>query len=268
MVSGRPATNCPGAIYLPGTNELTITGGGCQVYFDIRATGWPVPLGAYQATIDSTGATAGGGYLGANATPANAGCDLDPLGNILNVPNEPTRSQGCYQVTSVCIGGGRDCSTGQPACVGPEIACAPNSDFILSCCSPVAAVAFITLDYEYGGASNAAGQGAANPAPGSLHGGALIVEVPSCAAGSYEIDFLQDSTKTFMNDVDANIIMGLSTTPGTITVITGRCCYDIGPGTTKCQQDVTNTQCNALASPREFVAGQQCPPIGPTNTGP
>ncbi len=49
---------------------------------------------------------------------------------------------------------------------------------------------------------------------------------------------------------------------------TGSCCYNIGPGSTSCRQNVTAATCSGLPVPNVFRPGQECSPLNGNNQGP
>ena len=83
--------------------------------------------------------------------------------------------------------------------------------------------------------------------PGTTcYGGTWIVDVPTYAKGTYEIQMMADTSRTFMHDEIAQFIPGLVRTSALLTVVTGQCCYDTGSGG-GCADDVTEAECAALA---------------------
>ncbi|MBI4718669.1 MAG: hypothetical protein HY763_12750, partial [Planctomycetes bacterium] len=259
----RPKSST-GAFTVIGTDTIEIPAGGVEVTLEIIAYGWSAApgaptLGAFQATINGTQ-----GYPGANAVPSNPGADLTPKGGV-NV-NDGT---GAFQTTKACNLSLLDCSVNAGVCVGAGNFCLDNPRFVLTPCTPLAAVATVTLDFEYGAASQSTTcGGVVDPGAAGANAlgycGTLVLNVPGTAIGTYTIDFVQDVNKTFMNDFTAALIPGLFTVPGKIKIVTGRCCSSIGQvSPPNCEDNLTQAQCNSRPSGRNWQKDGLCPPAGP-----
>ena len=130
-------------------------------------------------------------------------------------------------------------------------------DFVYFGLEPLSAVLVGSPDYEMG--STCMGEFPSDP--GAIqYGGTLILDLPAGAKSTYEIQIVDDTAKTFMNDDFANLIPGLVRTPGLVTIVTGQCCYNMGIEN-GCADGVTEAECDALTSPGHsymFFAGAVC----------
>ncbi|MHC4697067.1 MAG: FG-GAP repeat protein [Planctomycetota bacterium] len=113
------------------------------------------------------------------------------------------------------------------------------------------------------GASIAPCSVADQPLPAG-YGGTVTIEVPTGAAGWYQIPFLDfvgpypSEPVTFMLDSSGALIQPVVMRPVVIEIPMGSCCYSIGEGTTQCEDDITETQCAALPSPWAFQPDASC----------
>lgn len=249
----------PGAVI--AGNMITLNAGGVTVDMELLVSEWgtvmcggnPCTLGAVQLTLDSTG------YLGSNASPAQAGVDLNPLGNPGN------RSQGAFIVQNVCSGNNRDCTPPLAGCAGPEGFCIPNTRWVMANLAPIAVLSTISLNYEYG-AVNGTPNGRVNvtAANAALNGylGTVLLQVPPAAATTYTIPFFNNPNKDFSFFLDETglLIGGATLNPGQIRIVTGSCCTNLGPGTSICTPNVSQAGCNALptTNTRIFRPGVDC----------
>ena len=234
---GSAAGTVGGAVtptLIGGAWDFAIPEGGVEVDIDIHGGGWgnaagAPRLGAIQATVDATGYSNG------------VGCDLSPKG----WPGSP--GDGAYQAKNQCGAGGDGAPCTPPfdgTCAGNGI-CIPSGDWIFKpamAANDLAAIATPTLNYGYATAA----QNVTNTFdPGGFGTfGGLIVDVPACAAGTYIIGPDTDPNNSFMTASDGSPIAGVVFTAASITVTTGSCCFNIGPGTTECADDLTQGQCD------------------------
>ncbi|UCC31944.1 MAG: hypothetical protein JSU86_06630, partial [Phycisphaerales bacterium] len=181
-----------------------------------------------------------------------------------SAPGNP--ALGAYQGTLVCasyangVGAAlyADCSATCPdpnPCMCHAYIDQSRTDFVFYDNVAVGPEMPPTCDYEY---SSTQMGGAAVDEGLIYYGGTLDVIVPSGAKGTYELEWNPADTKTFFNDAVGRKIPGLYRTTGKITVITGKCCYDVGPGSTMCEDDLTEAECDALAAPRFYFPEQVC----------
>ncbi len=251
--------------------NIVIPAGGVTVELALRVFGWGATgdgtLLSVQATMDGTSYCSGTGdplnpvgYPGAPvlACPQGSGCPLDGS----------TCNQGGFINTKICTGDGLPCDT--VACNGavPGNFCVDDSDYIFfgTGGAPIAAIAYPGLNYEIAGVST--GSSVADSGSTNKYFGTLLINVPAGAVGTYTIAYSADSERTFSADGAAKSFATVNLLPATITITSGACCYNIGPSTTQCQNDVTSGVCSGLGGNFEFRAGEMCPPIGATNIGP
>lgn len=243
-------------------NQISLAAGGVNVEMELLVSEWgSAPnvgknLGACQATINSAM------YAGAVASPAQPGVDLNPLGND-GTPTPAERAQGGFIVQSTCSGNGVDCTPGSPnpPCPMGQF-CVPHPRWVVVANNPLAVLALVTLNYEYGAVAQSGSVANVPAANAAANGylGTLILQVPGMAATTYSVGFVNDSNFTFFNDQDGLLIPDPVIVPGEIRIITGSCCTNLGPGTSTCTDNVTAAQCNALptSNARIFRAGVTC----------
>lgn len=229
--------------------EYAISAGGVEVDIDIQGGGWgnaagSPALGAIQATVDSAGYTNG------------VGSTLVPKG----WPGSP--ADGTYQADKVCGAGGDGAPCVPPfdtSCTGNGF-CVGSADFIFEPgmnANYLAAIATPTLNYGFAvAAQNVANTQDPHPAEYGTFGG-LILNVDAGAAGTYVIGADPDPNNSFMTAGDGSPIAGVVFTPACITVITGKCCSNIGPNVA-CEDGLTTGQCDQRPGPRLFEAGDTC----------
>ncbi len=260
-------------------NSIEIPSGGVVVELELRVSNWATTgdgeLLLVQATMDGSSYCSGAGdplypvgYPGSPvlSCPQGLGCPDDGS----------TCDQGGFVTTKRCSGGDfepcRKCSgIGEPCliipCSGPLSNCLDNPFYVFTntASAPIAAVAYLGLDYQYVGIST--GVAVADTGQSKMFG-TLLVEIPPGAAGTYNINFLQDSETTFTVDGVADSFAVVNLNGATITVTSGSCCFDIGSGITGCLNDVTQTTCDAQAGLSSFTPNGECPPLGQNNIGP
>ncbi len=249
-------------------NDIVIPGGGVVVELELRVSNWGATgdgeLQALQATIDGSGYCSGIGdplnplgYPGAPllACPQGNGCPDDGV----------TCNQGGFIRRNVCVlsPNAGDICFGPADCPGGF--CSSNPDYLFNGFMPIAVVGYPGLNYEYVGVNGLSGK----PDAGlSEMFGTLLVEIPLGAAGTYNIDFTIDTERNFNADDQTDFFAVVNLNGATITVTTGSCCFDLGPGTTNCVQDVTQSVCDGLAQPSNFRQGAECGPPGTDHNGP
>lgn len=259
VVGGNP----PGTVI--SGNEITISGGGVDVLFEIRAFWGGEPglrLGPAQCKIDATNGFSSG--VGAPLTWKNQGIPGNGLG---------TQTVGAFVPEEVCEVSQRyGCpspgtpDSGQAPCdglPGSDGDCDVNPRFVLAPeANPLTAVAFLVPDYEYIAVTQAGG--ALFTGTNELLGIAVF-RVPPAAAGTYTIGFVADPLTTLMadpnvDDIPLGPVAGsfANLTPGKITVPTGACCdYNSQPAS--CTENATAATC---PPPRLFRLGQNCSDTG------
>ncbi len=254
-------------------NAIEIPAGGVVVELALSVSEWSTTgdgqIQSVQATMDGSGYCSGVGaplnplgYPGAPvlACPQGSGCPADGS----------TCSDGAFVITKRCTVGFASPPTGGACSVAgdcPGEFCLDDPGYLFSGFDPLSPIAFPGLNYEFSGVSQLGGK-----ADGGLveYFGTLLVEVPATAVGTYTIDFSLDTERTFNADGAAKSFAIGNLNGATITITSGACCYNIGPGTTQCQNNVTADACAALSpgAAFDYRAGEECPPIGPTNIGP
>ncbi|UCE61854.1 MAG: hypothetical protein JSU63_08960, partial [Phycisphaerales bacterium] len=104
-------------------------------------------------------------------------------------------------------------------------------------------------DYEY-----ACDAMECRPYPAGSYAGTLEVCVPERAGGTYELGWVElggspPEYKTFIRNC-AGMEIPIYTAPVKITIeLHGKCCWNIGPGTTMCDDGLTEAECDALTAP-------------------
>ena len=135
-------------------------------------------------------------------------------------------------------------------------------DFVFFGISPLVNAGTFSLDYEWGSTC----MGAFPSDDGTIkYGGTLILDLPAGAKGTYEIQLNPDPAKTFMNNGIAEQIPGMAITPALVTVVTGKCCYNIGDISLPCADGITEAECDMLTDPGRvytFFRDGLCPPAG------
>ncbi len=243
-------------------NDIVIPGGGVVVELELRISGWAATgdggLLAVQGTIDGTGYCSGSGdplypvgYPGAPvlACPQGNGCPVDGA----------TCSQGGFIGKDACIlsANAGDVCFANAECPGGL--CVGNPNYLFDGFNPLAPVAFPGLNYEYVGVSQS---GSKADSGASEMFGTILVQVPAGAVGTYTINFSADTERTFNSDGTAKSFAVVNLNAATITITSGSCCFNIGPGTTQCVDDVTAGSCAGLTAPTAFRAGENCPATG------
>ncbi|UCE58730.1 MAG: LamG domain-containing protein, partial [Phycisphaerales bacterium] len=161
--------------------------------------------------------------------------------------------------------------------LGPCGGCCPGSwvyaridtwrpDFVFWGYSNPCSVFLGDLDYEY-----ACDAMECRPYPAGSYAGTLEVCVPKAAAGTYELGWVELGDfpwefKTFIRDCNGMEIP-IYPAPVKITIdLHGKCCWNIGPGTTMCDDGLTEAECAILPAPRLFFPDEICEDgVGPAS---
>lgn len=225
-------------------NQIVLNGANQQVTLELRVSGWDPnldgnpQLGAYQATLASSGYTSG------------SGAALSPL-------TSPNASAGAFIVTKRCTVGQQADPNGQRCDLSPTCPagafCIDNPAFVFANLQPLGAVATAEPDYQFGATIQAL-QGKVDGGI-EYYAGTLIVVVPSGAQGTYTLDFIDDPNKTFMVDFFAAQISPIVTTPATIVIAcaTSTDCND----NNACTNDVCNPN-NTCSNPLNYNPATHC----------
>jgi hypothetical protein len=83
-------------------------------------------------------------------------------------------------------------------------------------------------------------------------------EVGADSAGTWVISLSPNPLYNQLSDDLAEPLVPLARNPAYIVVEGGRCCYDIGLGTTKCTDGVNECMCEVLPGAPEFSPGEKC----------
>lgn len=223
-------------------NEIRLTGGGQTVTLELRVSDWDpghdgIPeLGAYQATLIAAGYASG------------SGAPLSPL-------TSPNLAAGAFIATKRCTVGGMPSSTGAPCTANSQCTpqtCQENPAYVFYQLSPLAAVSTQTADYQYGAAVTAL-MGQIDDGS-SYYAGTLKLVVPATARGTYTIGFDANQNNTFLNDINALILLPLNLTPAKITVLcsSGADCNDANA----CTADLCIT--SHCSNPPNYDANTSC----------
>lgn len=208
-------------------NEIRIAAGGpgVEIELHVMASGWETPedpntvpnLGVVQCKVD-----------GDNGFVSGAGVPLRWKNQGIPGSGPGTQSEGAFQAVQTCFFSGRPgCpslgtpASGQAPCVtadpndGP---CVGNPEFVLyPDPSPLTAVAYIGLSYEFLAVTGTSGNGALDQ--GTNHYlGTAVLEIPAGAAGTYTIGFVNDPLVTLMADINVLDIPIAALTPASIVV--------------------------------------------------
>ncbi|MCH8148470.1 MAG: hypothetical protein IH987_10820, partial [Planctomycetes bacterium] len=187
--------------------EIILTGAGQQVTLHLEMSGWDPEqdddplLGAFQATVNSTGYTNG------------IGTPLTPLG-------WPGSAElGAFQALNLCTINFQPDPNGAPCLKQadcPGEACVSNFDFVFNGLNPLAALSLASLDYNFAALAQLGGRADDGT---NWYGGTLILEVPVGADGTYTVGFSADQNFTFMTDFSAGAITPINLIPVLITVL-------------------------------------------------
>ncbi len=231
-----------------GDTQVILSAGGVTVTLFLEVSGWDTAggghpgdpdyfLGAFQGVVDHHG------YQGP------MGCDLDPVGQpqmgfegafqALRVCTNAPYGCGEQDLLSVCTSAA-DCEVGQ--------LCMDRCDFVFYQLDSTCYVATAAICYSWGCGS---GDCKEDPRDGTrFYGGTLLLEVPSCAKGTYTITLPDDLNFTVFNSCPGPLIPGLEVRAAEITVQAGKCCFGIGTPQEGCADDLTQEECDTKPAPR------------------
>ncbi|MHC4695198.1 MAG: FG-GAP repeat protein [Planctomycetota bacterium] len=250
-----------------GETEIMLSGGGVVVTLFLELTGWAGDphadslLGGYQGTVDSRT------YLGGLAPgevpghPGNPGTleslDLYAVGWLTGMARE-----GAFIALTVCTSPVHPCfPCWEPLSHCPETPCESESwwcydrpDFVYAGLEYVVEVSTAQREYSWFGAT----PDCAYDSGTFKYGGTLLLEVPAGATGTYNVGFFDDINFTMMNSCTGHRVSNLKLTDGQITIVTGRCCSNIGAGTTVCEDGLSQPECDARPGLSQFTALESC----------
>jgi hypothetical protein len=138
----------------------------------------------------------------------------------------------------------------------PEFpACTDREDFVFYGLHHVAGVTTATADSTWFAAASA---DCAYDWGTFRYGGTLLLAVPPGATGTYNVALVDDPDFTVMNTCLGPSIGDLNLTYARITIVTGRCCSNIGTATTVCEEDLLEAECETRPEPRVFTPLASC----------
>ena len=275
----QPVTASDYVIALPDPtdcddSEIVLSQGGGTVTLFVELSGWDSVggghegdvdwfLGGPQGTIDS--GTYDGGIPGNPGTLV--GYNLVPVG----WPGDP--DAGGFQAVKIC--GNQACLIGPPVdcaydwfsrceanedCTSTEFPyCYDREDYVFNGMANSPTLTMTSLDYAYMAASATCKEDPrCDPSNCCrFYMGSLILNVPADAKGTYNVNYIDHEDFTMFNNCPGQPIPGLILKAASITVETGKCCYEIGdcqnpdPLTSICCTDgLTAAECLAKGAPR------------------
>ncbi len=190
---GRPLED-----FVVDGNEIVLPSGGVRLWVEIQLGGWaPELLAIWQATIDPAGYSNG---LGSDLHPAIQPCDAS-IDCLVLFGLGSTCKEG------FCLAGWQD---------------SLRSDFVIQ--GGFSQVRTTTLEFTYGSTVQPHSPSVADSGQ-TYYGGTLVVDVPSGAAGSYEL-FFREGGASFQVNADGEYLP-LTVTSMRITLPPG-CCFSDG----------------------------------------
>ncbi len=240
-------------------NSIEIPGGGVVVELELRISNWGATgdgtLLAAEATIDGSGYCSGAGDplypVGYPGTPVL----VCPQGNGCPIDGE-TCDEGGFVAGLECTATGESCVVSP--CFGLGNFCINNQRYVFNRTiadpGPNYHVFYPGLNYQYIGFS---GFGVADVGESAMFG-TLLVEIPTGASGTYNINFLPDSDLTWHLDGLGDPYAVVNLNGATVTIPSGSCCFNFGPDTTQCINNVSETTCDAQEQPSHFRSGESC----------
>jgi hypothetical protein len=278
-IQWRPVAADGYVVCLPGEDpcgetEIMLSGGEVTVTLFLELSGWdrdqdgdPL-LGAYQGTVDATTYSGGLAQGEVPTHPGNPGTveglDLSPVGpgyEAAFMALEVCGPMACYwdPTGAHCEASWdrlSDCGTNpnSTACPDELPACVDRPDYVFSGLEHVAIVSTARPDYSWAGASAYCAYD-----DGTFkYGGTLLLEVPAGATGTYNVGFVDSYDYTMMNTCAGPLIWRVKARYGQITIVKGRCCSNIGVGTTMCEDDLSQPECDARPGLSQFAALESC----------
>ncbi|UCE58729.1 MAG: hypothetical protein JSU63_14950 [Phycisphaerales bacterium] len=229
-----------------GETEIMLSAGGVDVTLFMELSGWwPEILASYQGCPEPD--TLLGGMPWNPGTPQS--CDLMPLDWFV-AEKICTANMADPEANADWLS---DCTYNPFICGSFPAGCIYRPDFVYyvrpftepmyTCPSPPGCL---------GCALTACAPGLGEDDGTIKYGGTFVVEVPSCAKGTYNVGFVEDLSFTFFLDCYGVLIPGLGLTAAQITIVTGSCCYGIGTPYADCVDDVTELECDLYSAPRVF----------------
>jgi hypothetical protein len=218
----------------PGANEITLKTVPQNVCLEVYYADFGAPngtVGAYGTRMNCTGYTSG-----------DAG-EVRPV--ITNPPNDGTDCSGAAHNTFNCTG-----------------VDTTRADWILAGAAalpPACNVSDLCGDATPGQwACGAAASGGSNGYNGvDEYGMTFCFTADGAARGTFELNVLMDPDQTYVQDADGNnqtpFVQGAD---ALVTIETGSCCTNLGPGTSQCVDGVLASECTSV--PFVFTPGGMC----------
>ncbi|UCE59964.1 MAG: hypothetical protein JSU63_21280 [Phycisphaerales bacterium] len=277
-----PKTASDNVVCLPGEGdcgetEIRLSGGDVTVTLFLEMANWDPDgdghptLGGFQGGLEAEtyegGLAIDAAYPGHPGNPGTvAGCDLESYGWSLD-PDLRDCAAGAFMALKVCVETLQfpdvfdPLSTCTPATAeadcGPFPAgCVDRPDWVFAGISYTPTISCAQEDYTIGAASTDCREDDGEYP--FYYGGTLVVSVPACAIGTYNVGFIDDVNFTILNDCTGVLIPETTKTPAQITITAGRCCYGIGTASTGCLFGVSEAECNLEPAPRLYEIGPPC----------
>jgi hypothetical protein len=226
-------------------NEIILPKAEGNVWLEFRIGDWdPADTGkqlkAYQVTLDSSGYSSGSaGTLSAKSLPCTAG-DNSTCEAAFGIGAACDFPAGCA-VGCRCTPGFLNTARGG------------DNPFVFTVAN-LCGVDVSTPDIRMGcSALTSTNQNDPSPfPPQGLYAGELVLDVPPDARGTFTIGMKvnPDSALVDQNNLFFDLV-GL--VPAEITVQTGSCCYNIGPGTSQCDDGLLFNECAAHSTTNVVV---------------
>jgi hypothetical protein len=249
----------PGGTGIVG-NTLTAPSGGFRAYFDVTVKAWD-PNGDFSPGMKTVQVAVNpAGYLGMNASPANAGVDLIP-------PDSTVCGVASACTAGSCAAGGS--AAGEPCLVAADCnaarRCRDNFGEAWAKCDLGFCKAgyvekaglivdhFCTPDVCDNGDTDTSSFlyrffliiNTDNRVDDDTldYIGTLALDVPASAKGTYTVDL--DHAQTYFEDKDGTRIDTLEENGFVVHIPTGSCCHGLGGAVPTCENNLTKPECDA-----------------------
>ena len=247
---------------------ITLESGGVRIYWNVQGTNWDPDQDGVPLLRSTSGRLDAKQFQGDNASPANAGCDLE-------IPMEPCNALPDCKTAWNAVGPppcgevvAGMCNWGWINLGFPWTLRADGSQFIHAnaflavnngwgLASPTGPLVFTTTDPSEGRLDGDNDWDGVSESVGTVYYiGSYVNYLPACAKGTYTLSWLP--AETFFADPD-NVNFPLrSMTPGVITVPVGKCCFGIGGSAPGCADGVTANECAAMPVTSVWTEGVLC----------
>lgn len=211
----------------------------------------------YTATLNCTNNAQCSGAFGTGATCSNSAaiaCNFgangvnDPACDLQNYAGFDSTCLNTNVCTRVCKPGFQNTN---------------RADWVHHDIATVAAVDSGSCNYRYGSTMGdpAAQQGPfTDPTKPKVYGGSLVLDMSANARGTATVGFDTSGFNSFMISQAGPNIPLIGFENGFVEVTVGSCCYNLGPGTSQCSDDLLENECNAHATTNVTIwsAGAVC----------